>query len=69
MAESEVVKKENKWNDEIIEELVNLYHTNDCLWKMTIKDYRDQHKKLIILEQIDKRMKEYSISRLEYQRK
>ena len=41
-----------EWSDEMVETLISSYQASDCLWNMTISEYRDQTKKSLALEDI-----------------
>ena len=49
------LKKENSktWSEEAIDTLINCFQSHECIWNVTSRDYKDQNRKSLPLEEYD----------------
>ena len=53
----------------MLEQLIDSYQEHECLWNMTIADYKDQQKRSLAFETIDEAMKVFGVTRAEFSTK
>ena len=51
-----------------IDTLINCFPSHGCIWSVTSGDYKDQIKKYLALEEIDRALQEYNMNRYGYQK-
>ena len=54
------------WTDDMIETLIESYQEHECLWNMSIADYKDKHKWSLPYESVDLNLDIYELKRSEY---
>ena len=41
------------WSEEAIDTLINCFQSHECLWNVTSRNYKDQSRKYLALEEFD----------------
>ena len=59
------IKKENSkiWSEEAIDTLIKCFRSHEFIWNVTSRDYKDQKRKSLLLEEFDMSVQEYNINR------
>ena len=57
------------WTDIMTEQLIDSYQEHECLWNMSTPDYKDQYKRSLAYDAIDKVMILFDVKRPEYSSK
>ena len=57
------------WTDIMVETLIDSYQEHECLWNMSISDYKDKQKRTLAFEAVDDVMLIFEVKRTEYSSK
>ena len=52
-----------------IDTLIKCFTSNGCIWNVIRGDYKEQNKKSLALEEVDRAMQKYDMIRYDYQKK